>query len=582
MHISYFKRPLFILLCAYALFIILTPNNKIPSGDAFYSVGRGVTLEGCLTEPLRERPEFSTAVIKTKTGKTYVRFPPGFHADMKDCVSVTGTLKAPFGLDIDGNFNWKQYLANKNIFTEMTAESAKITKRAPLPYRALNALRNSILKTFTSNFDADSAAILKGITLGEKSEISDHARKYFNDAGVMHLLVASGANVGFVCLIVYALCALIGVKNAWRLPLALVFAGFYTLLAGADAPLLRAYLMTLSAGLGLMLGRNSGAFQGLITAAFIILILEPKSIYEASFQMSFLATFIIIFSFGRVKVETKLPRAPAFILQIFLTTLAVQLALIPIYTNVFYRFSLMAFVSNIFLVPLAEVIMLLGFLYYILRIKIVWALAWACLEVFKILVHFFGGFSFSALTVPAINAFSIVLFYVALLLVYRVNKKYVLPCILLLIISPFLTLLFRGDFVYLLNNNRSNAVVVKADKLMVFSDEFNPEIIKNFILSKGYLKADIVYGKQADIAKEQIVPFKDFWPGDDVNGLKTAWGLMRSRAGTWTNTGYSGTRLDSVSYTFDNITIGGRADFVLKNGEVFDNRKNASVQLFSK
>ena len=74
----------------------------------------------------------------------------------------------------------------------------------------------------------------------------------------MHLLVASGGNVGFVTLIVYFLCSLLGLKRLARALLALSFALLYTFAAGADAPLTRAYIMTLAATIGFILGRKSG------------------------------------------------------------------------------------------------------------------------------------------------------------------------------------------------------------------------------------------------------------------------------------------------------------------------------------
>lgn len=591
MHISYLKRPLFILLIIYIIFILYSPPGSIKNTDAFYSAGESATIEGCLTNPPRRKTENITAVLRVKTvnsapvtGKTYVRFPPHFFADMGECVRVQGKLREPFSVEISGNFNWRKYLANKNIYTEMTALDAQVTRAAPLFWRGLNKTRNYILNLFRENFDDESFAVLSGITLGEKSDISEETNRLFSDSGAMHLLVASGSNVGFVTLVIYALCAFFGIKTAARIPLALFFAGIYTLIAGADAPLLRAYLMTLSAGLGLMLGRNSGAFHGLITAAFLILIFEPNSIYEASFQMSFLATFIIIYSFAAVQLPSKIGEKAAFVIKIFLTTFAVQLALIPVYTNVFFKFSLSAFISNIFLVPLSQVVMLLAFIYCAaslihLGFLIKWIL-WLSVWLFKILVHFFGGFSLSAITVPALNTLSILCFYAALLLLYRAPKKYIWASVLLLILSPALSFILRPSFAYALNNGRQNAIVIKDDKLMVFTDNFDEEIMKNFLLSKGYLRPHVSFGKQSVGAKKEFIPFKNFWPGHEVGGVKTGWGVMTDRNGPWTNTGYSGTDLDSVSYFFNGITIGGRADFVIKNDTVYSRERNKSTPLF--
>ena len=110
----------------------------------------------------------------------------------------------------------------------------------------------------------------------------------------MHLLVASGSNVGFVTILIYFLCSLFIVSRYKKSFLALFFALIYTLIAGADAPLIRAYLMTLTSTIGFLLGRKSGLLQGLILAGFLILLFNPQSLFEAGFEMSFLATLAIV------------------------------------------------------------------------------------------------------------------------------------------------------------------------------------------------------------------------------------------------------------------------------------------------
>ncbi|MGB2578221.1 ComEC/Rec2-related protein [Elusimicrobium simillimum] len=407
MHIDYYKRPLFLFLIFYVIFILAKPSN-IPDTDIYYDAPKEVVITGVVTQNPQTKNEKTTAIINVKSidgiktkSRTYAYMPEYSPAEFMDTVELRGYLKKPFSISVQGNFDWAKYLANKGVYTQLNADTVDIIKPAPLPVRALNYVRKDILNVFTTNFDADSAAILGGVVLGEKGQIPTELHKAFNDSGAMHLLVASGANVGFITLIIYYLCVLFGVKYNLRLPLALVFAGIYTVLAGADAPLVRAYLMTICASIGIKAGRNSGAFHGLAAAALIILLINPKSINDVGFQMSFLATAIILLSVTTFRVPPKWPvyiKAP---LEIFLITTAVQLALLPIYSNIFYRFSVTAVVSNIFLVPLSAVLMGLGFLLYSAKVigvkfifKAVWAVCYAVLWLFKLLVDFFSSFSF--------------------------------------------------------------------------------------------------------------------------------------------------------------------------------------------
>ena len=73
--------------------------------------------------------------------------------------------------------------------------------------------------------------------------------------------------------------------------LALACAGFYVLVAGLEAPLVRGYVMYSAALAGYLLDRDSGVFQGLVIACLAILLVEPAALFDAGFQMSFIASY---------------------------------------------------------------------------------------------------------------------------------------------------------------------------------------------------------------------------------------------------------------------------------------------------
>lgn len=598
------KRPLFLLLAAYVCVLLFLPLNKIPEKDIYHSAPQEGVAEGVvLSYPQSSKNGGSRAAAlvtsfngrKVKS-KTYLYIPAGAEVKQRESFSATGALRRPYGVKIEGSFDWEKYLNNKNIYTEFSAKEITVVKKAPFLIRGVNYVREYILNIFRSNFDAESNAVLSGIVLGAKEPAPEELEQAFKDSGAMHLLVASGGNVAFAALIIYALCMLFGAPYRLRMPLALAFAGFYTVLAGADPPLVRAYIMTLAAGIGLRLGRNSGALHSVLTAAFVILLVSPKSLYDVSFQMSFLAAFIIIYSSGVIKFPDAWPKTARGAAQIFFITLCVQLALLPVFTNIFYRVSVAAVASNIFLVPLAEVCMLLGFLLCaasVLKIgfifKLFWAVCWLSLELFKTLVKFFSMLPFAALDCGALNALSIIIFYIALLSLFTFkNKKVLACCAALLLLSPLFSVLYRPDFLYLINYRGENAVVFKTKgKTGVITNSLDPGVLRRFLFAKGFTRADFAAGYTELDAKEKIIPFYDFWPGGGVTlgktPAQTMWGVMPAATGFWENTGYSGSAKDSVSYKFmfgqKEIATGGTYGFVFIDGEEVWGKRNSSVKV---
>ncbi|WP_424245412.1 competence protein ComEC [Elusimicrobium posterum] len=605
MHVSYYKRPLLVFLIFYVIFFAVSALSDIPrENDDFENFSHAAIIGRVSSNP-QTKNDKTTAIIKFKNvndsklkGNIYAVFPAGHEINYLDEVKLEGTVRRPYSPDITGNFNWRKYLQNKDVFWEINADEITVVRPAPLPISALNKLRGKILKLFKESFDSESAIILSGITLGDKATIPTDLRKAFNDSGAMHLLVASGANVGFVCVIIYYLCMLAGIKYNWRLPLALAAAGVYTILAGADAPLVRAYLMTICAGLGLKTGRNSGAFHGLVLAAFIILVISPKSIFDVGFQMSFLATFIILLSVSTFKIPAKWPRVIKVILEIFLITTAVQLVLLPIYANVFYRFSFTALISNIFLVPLSGVLMGLGFLLFILHVikitflfKLFWYITFALLEVFKWLVNFFSSFSFSAVTMPALSPASTAGFYVSLFFIYNLkmfkHKKIIFAslCVILLfcvLVNPFK----YKNFIYLFNANGKNANIINIDgKTFVIHDGFNENILQNALLGLGRKKADIeISPTPKELGKKEIIPFAGIWPGEIISykniNIEALWGISGSETKRWNNLGYSGTDKDCISFNFShkntNFTTACENKFILRGENYTPAARNGS------
>ncbi|ACC99018.1 putative membrane metal-binding protein [Elusimicrobium minutum Pei191] len=607
MHVDYYKRPLFLFLIFYALFLLTTPN-KISDND----IAHKAPAKAVITALVTQNPQIKSggvnifAKVLTLNGedvksRIYAKMPPDTEVNLFDVVELEGHLTTPFAVNIQGNFNWAQYLANKNIHTQFNADNAKVIKKAPLFFTFLCNIRKDILNLFEKYFDRDGAAILGGIVLGARGEVPADLNKAFNDSGAMHLLVASGGNVGFVTLIMYYVYVILGVKYNWRLPLALAAAGVYTILAGADAPLVRAYLMTICTGIGIKTGRNSGAFHGLCLAALIILITNPGSIKDVGFQMSFLATFIILLSVNSFKLPAKWPKYIKIPLEIFLITTSVQLVLLPIYANVFYRFSITALLSNIFLVPLSGIIMGAGFLLYftyLLNIsflfKAVYYITFALLFVFKFFVNFFSSFSFSAVSVPALSVPSTALFFIILFFIYNSvffkHQKIIaaglsLLLLLIILINPFKP----KNYVFVLDYQNSNAVVLNINgQTFITTENFNDTVLQNTLYSLSRKRADILFSKKEIIPSvKRVIPFTDIWPGEAVTHKDTSvtaqWGINKGYVKFWNNTGYSGTDKDSMTFVFENkgntVLTGGLNNFVKINDVITEAKRNKSVKV---
>ena len=594
MHPDTYKRPLLLTLIVLILGLCFFYRSAPNKQDVFHMISKEeVTLVGRVENFAVPKKDSHNTVVqiisvngKPCGGRVYARF-TGKAAQWKDVISFRGVLQKPYGIDLPGQFNWPRYLALQHVFTEVKSNEFTVVKRAGPFWRLVRALRHSILRTFAQAFPPDLAAVAGGILLGERGEISPALYTAFQDSGAIHLLVASGGNVGFVTLLTLLVGSWLGFRRRLLLVFALGTAGIYTLVAGADAPLVRAYFMAVGACAGYFLERNSGVFQGLLLSCFVILLFNPAAVFDTGFEMSFLATWAIILCLTAYRPPKNWPRPVKFFAQIFLATLASQLALLPVFTNVFYKVSVMGLAANMVLVPFASLLMALTFAYYVASLlHIGLAVYFPCaggLEVFKMLVEFFASAKFASVPVTAWNAGTIAAYYTLLFLVFNLpNKnfarKIAIPCVAVAAFAFACGAYVCGkDRVYLLSEWDHRAALVRANgKTFVFTSRLPQEKMDRALAALGLPPPTAVFALDTETAVTPggILPFAEIWPGngmtfDDVR-VQAVWEIHQAKDGhLWSEPGYSGRKGEGISYCVhaknDTLCIGQQARFAQRN-----------------
>lgn len=142
---------------------------------------------------------------------------------------------------------------------------------------------------------SDDTAMLSAMLVGDRTRLTSTLRQGFERTGTFHLFVVSGLHV--VLLIGGLLWVLRRLRTPDRLavPITLCAGLVFALLTGFGAPVQRALAMTAAHLLARRAGRETGPLNALGIAAVIILALDPRALFEASFQMT---TLVIIAAAG--------------------------------------------------------------------------------------------------------------------------------------------------------------------------------------------------------------------------------------------------------------------------------------------
>lgn len=240
------------------------------------------------------------------------------------------------------------------------------------------------------------ASLLVGILLGSKRTLPEKFLQNLRDTGTLHIVVASGYNLSVVAgFLVSSLVWFVSRKKA----LILAFLGvvLYTLMVGAEPPVVRAAIMASLAFGAEYLGRMRDGLIALAVAAMTMLLILPLILFDIGFQLSFLATGGIILIHPLLR-ERKLFRLP-LLGEELATTLAAQAGVMPIILLNFGNFSFLSPLINALVLPLVPLLMNLGAIVAFLGLFIkplaqllAWLL-WLPLTYFVSLVEMFGSLS---------------------------------------------------------------------------------------------------------------------------------------------------------------------------------------------
>ncbi|MEW6427916.1 MAG: DNA internalization-related competence protein ComEC/Rec2 [Thermodesulfobacteriota bacterium] len=275
------------------------------------------------------------------------------------------------------------------------------------------------------------AAMYRALVLGDRSGLAPEISETFRQSGLTHLLAISGLHLGMLGFFAFG-CGYWLLRRSSHLMLtlpwpvwkpALVFSfaaiGGYALIAGMKPPVCRSLLMAGFITIALLGNRRWGLLNALVCAAFVIVILEPNSLTDLSFQLTFgamagLAVFLP--EITRHATLPGLPRLAARTADGLLVSLAAMAGTLPILLYHFNRFSPYSPLSTLLISPILGIWVLpLGlFACLLLPIPAASALLFkaggAPLPVILAIADFFAGLPASSLWTPSPPPWAIALY----------------------------------------------------------------------------------------------------------------------------------------------------------------------------
>ncbi|MEX2534836.1 MAG: DNA internalization-related competence protein ComEC/Rec2 [Trueperaceae bacterium] len=273
-------------------------------------------------------------------------------------VELRGTLVQAAGRRNPGGFDYHGYLRRRGVHGQVLVEEVLSVLPRAGPLDRLSA-------GVTRGLPPDAAALMEAMTLGVRDDLGE-LRDDFAAAGLAHVLALSGLHVGLLMAAAGWLLAPLGVL---RYPLLLALDFGYMVLVGASPSVVRAAIMVGVVLLSLWAGAGRiEPWPALGVAALVTLVARPSWLFDISLQLSYGAVAgILLFALPlakRLRGDPPLPwwHPRVSILGAGLTSVAAQGLTLPLVASSFGSLPLLSPLVNIAALPLASLLVPLGFI----------------------------------------------------------------------------------------------------------------------------------------------------------------------------------------------------------------------------
>ena len=279
-------------------------------------------------------------------------------------------IKPAHGFANVGGFSYQTWLRQKSIVATGYVLNGKENNQLN---DDLSIRQQLLIQTKTLLPQEPLSALLLALSFGERSQVTKEQWQVLQATGTQHLIAISGLHLGLVASGSFLICLfLLKVFPAeffinrfkcqwlltfnlrvWAITLSCLITFYYAYLAGFSLPTIRALLMLLIYWCIRLCGIKFSLSRWLLIAIFILILLNPSSLFSASFWLSLYAVsiiFLVMWRFSKQLLGTS--HIIAWCKSLLLIQVSISLLMLPLVAMINYQISLISLFANLIAVPL--------------------------------------------------------------------------------------------------------------------------------------------------------------------------------------------------------------------------------------
>lgn len=227
------------------------------------------------------------------------------------------------------------------------------------PPKIIQTVKNQLLAVSEKTLPGPYSQVLNSLILGETAApVPENIKNDFLSSGLIHLLVASGTQIAILIGAIAWILNQLGLGKIFNFTSVIFFSSFISIITGFGPSILRAAFMAQLGSLGNLLNRQSDGLNLLSGASLILLFINPLVLFDIGFQLSFAASFSLVYLLPCLEKKNK--KFSAVIFNLFLLAALPTITTAPIIAYYFNRLNLAAILANFLVLPWIEILIVLG------------------------------------------------------------------------------------------------------------------------------------------------------------------------------------------------------------------------------
>ena len=206
-------------------------------------------------------------------------------------VDVFGTNTIVTERNVPNTFNYYRYKLSKKIISEYNADKVVVNNKSISVYYLKGILINYLEKHYSN----ESSLYLKRIVLGI-SEFDNDINNNIKDEGILFLFAISGLHIGLLSRYFKKILNLLNVPVEIISILLIIFLILYSFICKESSSISRSIFMIIILELETFLNKRIERLDLLTISLVLYLTINPFSIYNVGFYLTFLSTAVIYLS----------------------------------------------------------------------------------------------------------------------------------------------------------------------------------------------------------------------------------------------------------------------------------------------